>query len=467
MLFSTLTFIYVFLPALLLAYLLVPKAWRNGLLVFASLVFYAWGGVSYALIMVGSILINHLFGRAISLTEKPKLWLTVGIFFNVILLAVFKYAGFAVENVNALLGTAIAQPRIKLPLGISFFTFQQMSMLWDLHREGRGQRLKLSETALYVSLFPQLVAGPIVRFHDVIGQIRQRVLTSAMFHEGVQRFIIGLFKKVALANAMGALCDDVVRAGANEITSSAAWLGIAAYALQIFFDFSGYSDMAIGLGRMLGFRFLENFEHPYSATSIKEFWRRWHISLSTWFRDYVYIPLGGSRESGWVTYRNLIIVFFLTGLWHGASWNFVIWGLFHGLFLILERIGLERILSKLPKPLAWAYTMVVVLVGWVFFRIEHFADASAFIGRMFVPGGVREAIFFVDALKIAIFVVAFLLAFEFPGRWFRSIFPLFDGEVTVSIPKEIIRTFLLMAMLGYCTMMLAGDTFNPFIYFRF
>lgn len=467
MLFSTLTFIYVFLPAVLLAYLVVPKAWRNGLLIAASLGFYAWGGVSYSLIMVGSIVVNHWFGRAITHAPKPKTWLAVGIVFNVLLLAVFKYAGFAVENLNALLGTAIDQPRIKLPLGISFFTFQQMSMLWDLHREGRGQRLKLSETALYVSLFPQLVAGPIVRFHDVIGQIRQRVVNSAMFHEGVQRFIIGLFKKVALANAMGSVCDDVVRAGPAEITSGAAWLGIVAYALQIFFDFSGYSDMAIGLGRMFGFKFLENFKHPYAATSIKEFWRRWHISLSTWFRDYVYIPLGGSHGSALATYRNLIVVFFLTGLWHGASWNFVIWGLFHGLFLIVERLGFEKLLSKLPKPMAWAYTMAVVLVGWVFFRIENFDEASAFVGRLFIVGGEREAFFFVDSLKLGILAISVMLAFEFPGRWFRYIFPMPEAGGQTSLWRESLRTLLLMAMLGYCTMLLAGDTFNPFIYFRF
>lgn len=472
MLFSSLTFLYIFLPLVLALYLLLPKGWRNGVLIFTSLLFYAWGGVSYALIMMGSILLNHLIGASMQRSVSPKPWLQVGVVMNIIILAIFKYTGFVVENLNVLVHAFGAHwhfvdPHIKLPLGISFFTFQQMSMLWDMYRSTDRSRITLAQTSLYVSFFPQLIAGPIVRFHDIIDQIKQRSLTVVMFRDGVERFCFGLFKKVVLANTMGALADEVLRIDPAQLSALAAWMGMVAYALQIYFDFSGYSDMAIGLASMFGFSLLENFNHPYVASSIKDFWRRWHISLSTWFRDYVYIPLGGNRQGGWRVYRNLSIVFLLTGLWHGASWNFVVWGIFHGIFLMIERLGWGKMLDSLPRPFGWAYTMVVVLVGWVFFRLETMPDAIDLLGAMAGQGGDVSFRVFLNGLYQSVLVVALLAATPWPKAIFVRLISRADSHPTLAIVAELIRSLLALVMLGYCTMLLTGDTYNPFIYFRF
>jgi alginate O-acetyltransferase complex protein AlgI len=429
--------------------------------------------VSYALIMMGSILLNHLVGAGMLRSERPMVWLKVGVLLNVIILAIFKYIGFAVENLNVLVSALGADwhfidPHIKLPLGISFFTFQQMSMLWDMYRSADRTRITLAQTTLYVSFFPQLIAGPIVRFHDIIDQIKkQRRPTVVMFRDGVERFCSGLFKKVVVANTMGALADEVLRMDPSQLSTPAAWLGVVAYALQIYFDFSGYSDMAIGLASMFGFNLLENFNHPYIASSIKDFWRRWHISLSTWFRDYVYIPLGGNRQGGWRVYRNLSIVFLLTGLWHGASWNFVVWGAFHGIFLMVERVGWGKVLERLPKPFGWAYTMVVVLVGWVFFRLEEMDGAVALIGSMAGQGGELSYRIFLNGLYQSVGVVALLAATPWPRAIYHRVIAMTEGHAALAIGAELVRSLLVLAMLGYCTVFLAGDTYNPFIYFRF
>jgi len=472
MLFSSLTFLYVFLPLVLALYLVLPKGWRNGVLIFTSLFFYACGGVSYALIMIGSILLNHLIGVGIQRSDQAKTWLKVGIVVNVIILAVFKYTGFVIENLNTLVHAFGAQwhfvdPRIKLPLGISFFTFQQMSMLWDMYRSADRTRITLAQTTLYVSFFPQLIAGPIVRFHDIIDQIKQRSLTVAMIRDGVERFCFGLFKKVVLANTMGALADEVLGVDPTLLSAPAAWMGMVAYALQIYFDFSGYSDMAIGLASLFGFNLLENFNHPYIASSIKDFWRRWHISLSTWFRDYVYIPLGGNRLGGWRVYRNLIIVFLLTGLWHGASWNFVVWGILHGIFLVIERVGWGKVLDGLPRPFGWVYTMIVVLLGWVFFRLETMSSALDLLSAMAGKGGEVSYRIFLNGLYQSVLVLALLAATPLPKAIYKRLLSAAETHHVLWTASEVIRSILVLAMFCYCTMLLTGDTYNPFIYFRF
>ncbi|MCF8256335.1 MAG: MBOAT family protein [Flavobacteriales bacterium] len=477
MLFSSLLFLFLFLPLVLAAYLAVPRSWKNGLLLLVSILFYAWGGVSYTIVLLSSILLNH--GCAVMIQRNDgtpsKRWLKAGILLNVVVLIVFKYLDFIIRNINAaggLFGAPLAIPEagIHLPLGISFFTFQQMSMLWDVYRSTDRQPLRLTETALYVALFPQLVAGPIVRYHDIIDQIRKRAGSMILFRSGVHRFAIGLFRKVVLANGCASVADEVMGSGISDLTTGAAWLGIVAYSLQIYFDFSGYSDMAIGMGRMFGFNILENFNFPYIARSIQEFWRRWHISLSTWFRDYVYIPLGGNRGSGRRTYLNLSIVFLLTGLWHGATWSFVFWGLFHGLFLMIERLGLGRWLQRVPYPVAGAYTLLVVMVGWVFFRLEEFPDAMEYVGRMFGAGGTGNlsALMFLNRESVATLLLAataatmlFKKMAEAADRWESG-----TGAVGKWV-LEVLRIVMVVAALFYCAIQLNAGSYNPFIYFRF
>lgn len=477
MLFSSLLFIFLFLPLVLTAYIFVPRTWKNGLLLFFSILFYAWGGVSYSLILLGSIALNH--GCAMMIQRgrgtSSGRWLKAGILLNVAVLIVFKYLDFIISNINAtggLLGTELSIPQtgIHLPLGISFFTFQQMSMLWDVHRSNDRQPLRLTETALYVALFPQLVAGPIVRYHDIIDQIRYRTVSISLFRSGVYRFTLGLFRKVVLANACASVADEVMGAGISDLTTGAAWLGIVAYSFQIYFDFSGYSDMAIGMGRMFGFQLLENFNFPYISRSIQEFWRRWHISLSTWFRDYVYIPSGGNRGGRGRTYLNLSIVFLLTGLWHGATWSFVFWGLYHGLFLTLERSGMGRWLQRLPYMVSVAYTLTVVMVGWVFFRLEEFPEALEYLGRMSGTGkdGNISTLMFLNRESLTILLLSafastplFKKLAEAFGSWENGASEF--GRWTL----ELMRIALVAAALVYCALQLNAGSYNPFIYFRF
>ncbi len=465
MLFSSLVFLFFFLPVLLAIYYCAPKNWRNSILLLFSIVFYAWGGVSYSLILIVSTVFNFFIARGISRAEqRKKRILVIGIIFNVLLLVSFKYLGFIVENINnlfAFLGedsAPFAELKILLPLGISFYTFQQMSMLWDVYRTKEKTKIGFSETALYISLFPQLVAGPIVRYNDIIDQIRKRRESLSLFSSGVERFIIGLFKKIVIANTCGLLVDTILQNDIALLSASAAWLAIVAYAIQIYFDFSGYSDMAIGLGRMFGFNIAENFNFPYIARSIREFWQRWHISLSTWFRDYVYIPLGGNRRKSIVVYRNLLIVFLLTGFWHGATWSFVFWGLFHGFFLVIERIGFGKILEKLPSFISWGYTILVVLTGWVFFRIEDFPTALEFVQKLFGFGEVGQlsAIGFINNESLIVLLLAIVMSL-----------PLV--QIKWNPPNWLVfaKNFGLILMLVYAVMAINFGSYNPFIYFRF
>lgn len=476
MVFSSITFLFAFLPLVLVGALVSPKNTRNLFLLIASLIFYAWGELYFVALMLASIAMNFVIGSIISqrvaVAEKQraaKYWLGAGITANLALLGYFKYANFLAENWNlvaAHLGSGAVNPdAVHLPLGISFFTFQAMSYLIDVYRgEAKHDRNPIN-IALYIALFPQLIAGPIIRYHDVSEQLRDRVMSIDLAYSGLRRFVYGLAKKVLIANPLGEVADQIFAVNGNDLTTPVAWLGIACYTLQIYFDFSGYSDMAIGLGRMLGFRFLENFNYPYIATSIQDFWRRWHISLSNWFRDYLYIPLGGNRVGFARTYFNLVIVFFLCGLWHGASWNFVIWGLLHGAFLVIERAGFSRVLKTLPAGIAHLYTLLAVMIGWVFFRAETLPEALAYLKAMFVPGSGNAALHYpaqyIDSHLMIVLVLGVLLATPVGKichqRWLHPAGGM--GELTTL--ASLSTLFLL------CLLSLAAGAYNPFIYFRF
>jgi alginate O-acetyltransferase complex protein AlgI len=472
MLFSSLTFLFVFLPITLLLYYLSPKKWKNGLLLSLSILFFAWGGVSYTLLFIGSIFLNFFFAKQINRTIKSRRkWLTVGIVTNLTLLVLFKYISFFIGNINLLFfysgGTDTLLPELKiaLPLGISFYTFHQMSMLWDIYRRVEKIELKLSECALYVSFFPQLIAGPIVRYKDIIHQIQGRTESLTLFTQGAERFIIGLAKKVIIANAMASLADEIFSFNPEEVSAAVVWLGTIAYALQIYFDFSGYSDMAIGLAKMFGFHLLENFNLPYTARSIQDFWRRWHISLSTWFRDYVYIPIGGNRLGIKRTYINLFLVFILTGFWHGATWSFVFWGVFHGFFLIFERIGLSKILEKFSL-IGWIYTLFVVMIGWIFFRIENFSTAVDFIQQLFASNH-KEQLglnYFLNAENLLLLIFGVALAAPIWLTWNALRFEKFK---LLTERATIVRQTLLLGLLLYAVMLINANSYNPFIYFKF
>lgn len=469
MLFSSTIFLFLFLPITLIVNWIIPSIrLKNIFLLIASLFFYAWGEGELVFLMLFSILMNYSAGIAIDKTAYKKTFLTLGIIGNLGILIYYKYFNFIIENINLLFTTKSIQfEEIALPIGISFFTFQSISYIVDVYRnEGKVQKDPLN-LALYIALFPQLIAGPIVRYHDVFLQIENRIINSDKIAEGIRRFIIGLAKKVLIANVCGRVADQIFDLSDNDLTGSVAWLGIICYSFQIFFDFSGYSDMAIGLGKMFGFDFLENFNYPYIAKSIKEFWRRWHISLSTWFRDYLYIPLGGNKKSTARVYFNLIIVFFLTGLWHGSSWNFIFWGMFHGLFLTLERLGLEKILNRLPKFFSHFYTLLVVVIAWVFFRSEDLSSSFIFLKKMFgflQPEKTVYAfsIFFerevIITLCIAI-IASIPISINFKGEMFSKYY----ANNFVFYMKNI----ALLVIFLFSIMSISSGTHNPFIYFRF
>ncbi len=474
MLFSSLEFIFVFLPIILIFYYIIPRKGKNYILLIFSLLFYAWGGVSYTLILIFSIIFNYIFVKQIwkSVNSRKK-WLVTGLIFNISLIFVFKYLDFFIGNYNdvSLLFNdnfkLLPKANIILPLGISFFTFQQMSLLWDVYRKPERKKLKILNTALYISFFPQLIAGPIVRYDDIINQIKNRSETISLLTSGIQRFILGLFKKIILANTCASIADSIIDNDISDISTPLAWLGIISYAFQIYFDFSGYSDMAIGLARMFGFRILENFNFPYISRSIKEFWRRWHISLSTWFRDYVYIPIGGNRNGPYKTYFNLFLVFVLTGFWHGATWSFIFWGIFHGLFLIIERLGFDKILKKLPKIVSWSYAFLVVLIGWVFFRIENISDAFSYVYKLF-GGGISNEVNFIHYLDRERLIVLILAAVSSSTFFYKvKNIALIFSTGKLNIPFIIIKDVVLVIMLYISVVYINSGSYNPFIYFRF
>ncbi|MEG0774566.1 MBOAT family protein [Clostridium sp.] len=396
MVFTSTVFMFMFLPIVVGGYFLIRKEFRNMLLLLASLLFYAWGEPKFVLVMLLSIIINFYFGVLIHKNfenkSKKKLYLVICLVLNLGLLIFFKYANFLVHNLNSLMGLVSIEytvnlRTIPLPIGISFFTFQGLSYVVDVYRKDTKVQKNIFDLALYIALFPQLIAGPIVRYQDVDREIEKREITIDKTYYGIRRFIMGFAKKILIANGTGEIADKIFAIPSNELTAGVAWLGIICYTLQIYYDFSGYSDMAIGLGKVFGFNFLENFNYPYISKSIREFWKRWHISLTTWFRDYLYIPLGGNRCSTAKSYRNQIIVFLLSGLWHGASWNFIFWGAFHGTFLVIERTPIGKVLNRLWAPIRHLYALLIIMVGWVFFRAENLTAGWNYVKAMFSATG--------------------------------------------------------------------------------
>jgi alginate O-acetyltransferase complex protein AlgI len=487
MVFASSLFLYLFLPITLLGYFLIPSKLgnlRNIFLLLMSLIFYAWGEPVYTFLMIGSILMNYTVGVLLHLqrqkntklfTEKRILFICI--FINLGLLFYFKYTNFFVDIFNPILGyleiQPIIYPKISLPLGISFFTFHAMSYVIDVYRKETEVQLNPIRCGLYLTLFPQLVAGPIVRYHDIANQLVSRNVTRPQFSSGIQRFIFGLAKKTILANPLGEVADKIFAVPVNEMTTSMAWLGIFCYTLQIYFDFSGYSDMAIGLAKLFGFEFPENFNYPYFAKSIREFWQRWHISLSNWLRDYLYIPLGGNRISPFRTYLNLWIVFLLCGLWHGASWNFVIWGALHGTCLIIERLGWHTYLERLWSPLQHFYTLLLVMIGWVFFRSESLDRAMHYLASMFgiIHGNSAKysVLFYIDTKILLTIIIASILSTPIANLIFRSFQKrIFSEQFNHMQPVYYTGYyFLLTSLFVISVSSLAAGTYNPFIYYRF
>lgn len=468
---------FLFLPAVLAGYFLLPRlTLRNLLLLAASLFFYAWGELQYVAILLVSIAANTVFGTRIHRSRgRMRKWnLAIAVGVNLGLLGYFKYANFVLHNVNALLtafgASAFAYNEVHLPLGISFFTFQAISYIVDVYRRDAEVQENVLNLALYISLFPQLIAGPIVRYGFIAGELDNRSVRLDDVATGVRRFTVGLAKKVLIANTVGKAADEIFSYQAHQLDPVLAWLGVLCYGLQIYFDFSGYSDMAIGLGRMFGFHFPENFRTPYASRSLREFWRRWHITLSTWFRDYLYIPLGGNRVRALRVRLNLLMVFFLTGLWHGASWNFVIWGLFHGAFLALERTRFGSFLQRLPAALQHTYLVVVVGVAWVFFRAVDLDHALGYLSVMAGLAGRAQDLYFLSLLTPRL-VTALLAGVAFSFPWWEKLRPgaTTGGPATVSAsPLMVALTDATWAVLfGVCLLAVTAQSYDPFIYFRF
>lgn len=469
MLFSSMTFVYFFLPIVLLLYLVTKKELHNPILLAASILFYAWGEPRYLAIMLLTIIINYFGALAIEKHgkyKKPILILTI--IANLSFLVYFKYFNFLIDNLNGLFHLNIRALDVIMPIGISFYTFQALSYVIDVYRKEVKAQGDIYKLTLYICLFPQLIAGPIVKYHDIQEQIDSREVNFDKVSLGVKRFIIGLSKKMLIANTLGAVADKIFCQSPDSFSHSIAWLGSICYSFQLYFDFSGYSDMALGLGLIFGFKFMENFNYPYISKSITEFWRRWHISLSTWFKQYVYISLGGNREGLFKTLRNLGIVFLLTGIWHGASWSFVVWGIWHGVFIILEKIFNIKEFDKKEHPLyinilRHIYCILVFLIGWVMFRSDDLGYAIKYLANMFgflTP--IKEKFiysleYYIDPVSVVVLFAAILCSM-----------PLFNKmlEVENKVQKAFINIWLIV-LFFLSTITIAANTYNPFIYFRF
>ena len=461
MVFSSLNFLFLFLPAVLLAHTLVPMRFKNIVLLAASIFFYAWGEPVYVVLMVLNIAFSYTVGLQIESRKQKwarKRSLVFGIVINLLMLGFFKYYGFAVDTFNAVFHAELPKRTLSLPVGISFYTFQTLSYLIDVYRGEVGAQKSLINFATYITMFPQLVAGPIVKYTDIRGQLENRRVTWNNAGRGVERIVCGLAKKVLLANNLGLLYSGIQTAAQRSVLT--AWLGAAAYALQIYFDFSGYSDMAIGMGKLLGFDFIENFDHPYVSKSITEFWRRWHISLSSWFRDYVYIPLGGSRTEPWKHLRNLLAVWLLTGLWHGASWNFVLWGLYHGVLLILEKTVFAPTLKKMSAAASRALTLLLVTIGWVIFSNTDLSAMTGYLGSLIGIGasGFWDKTFrFLLTNNLVLIVLAVAACLPSLKTWFirrTSRYPVLSGVCMVALFLLVVASLIF-------------GSYNPFLYFRF
>ena len=461
MIFSSLPFLFFYLMAVLAVYKLSPLKLRNLILLLVSLFFYGWGEPVYIFIMLLSIMVDYIHGMLVERwradDRKARRAVASSVFFNLAILIFFKYWDFIAENVNAWTGLGMPVLGLPLPIGISFYTFQTMSYTIDVYRQDAPVQKNLVTFGAYVTLFPQLIAGPIVRYKSVADQLENRREDLEKFTSGIQRFTAGAAKKVLLANAIGQLWDQSL--ASESLTAVGAWLGLAAYAFQIYFDFSGYSDMAIGLGRMFGFEFLENFNYPYISKSVVEFWKRWHISLTTWFREYVYIPLGGNRVPKWKWIRNILIVWLLTGIWHGAGWNFLLWGMYYGVWMLAERLFLGKLLERLPGSVRHVYTMAVVLIGWALFAVEDMGRLGGYMASLFGGGGLFSA---VDGYRLRTYLptLAILAVGSTPlmkNLWDRL------GERA----RSVLTPLLVLGALILCTASLVDAGYNPFLYFRF
>ena len=459
MLFSSIPFLFYFLPAVLMLYFLVPRKLKNAVLLLFSLVFYAWGEPKYVFLMIGTITLFFVCGLAIEKAKTQswkKFWLVLSVVISIALLAIFKYADFAIGSVNSVTGAGIPLLRLALPIGISFYTFQCLSYTIDVYRGNTRAQKNLVSFGAYVSLFPQLIAGPIVRYVDVARELENRTHSLEKFMDGTRRFLIGLGKKIIIANNLGQLIEIFRDSGEKSVVFY--WMYAIAFMLHIYFDFSGYSDMAIGLGKIFGFNFCENFNYPYLSKSISEFWRRWHMSLGTWFRDYVYIPMGGSRvkRSRWIF--NTLTVWMLTGFWHGAAWNFIIWGLYFAILLLVEKTFLLKHLNR-SKVLSRVYLLLAVVISFVIFNATNMGEAFQYIGGMFGAGGLplvsAEALYYLRSYAV-IFIIAIIGATPLPK--------LAAGKLKIS---QYLEPAVLLILLVLVTAYLVDGSFNPFLYFRF
>ncbi|MBQ2721266.1 MAG: MBOAT family protein [Clostridia bacterium] len=473
MLFSSLLFLFCFLPITLFLYFIMPRGkknvWKNTVLFVVSIIFYAWGEPTYILLMLFTILHNYIFALFIDKYRqtKPhiaKTLIIISVILNLGCLGFFKYSNFFIDNINNIFGLGIKFLEVVLPIGISFYTFQTMSYTIDVYRGATSVQRNLISFGAYVTLFPQLIAGPIVQYKTIAEQLDNRTDEMKTFGDGVKIFTVGLAKKVLLANNIGALWTTVSELPQSELTVMTAWLGIIAFAFQIYFDFSGYSDMAIGLGRMFGFEFCMNFNYPYISQSATEFWRRWHMSLGAWFREYLYIPLGGNRVAKWKFFRNIFIVWFCTGFWHGAGWNFIIWGLYFGVLLVIEKQFLLKWMEKIPRVFRHIYLLVIVLISWVFFAIEDMSVCGKYLATMFGFGGVPfadERFVYLLLTNAVILVVLIFAAIPTLPYIKNKLMPKYGKALEIAaIPASLVIWFLVTASL-------VSGSFNPFLYFRF
>ena len=458
MLFSSITFLYYFLVILLIIYFITPAKYKNIVLLFFSLLFYFLGEPKYVIILILSGVLNYIFGKLVSGKHK-KLFLTLAVSYNVLQLLFFKYTDFFIVNINNVFGLNISLLHIVMPIGISFFTFQALGYVIDIYNGKHKSAPNIINYMTYLCLFPQLVAGPIVRYSDVDKELKSRTHSFPMFSEGVKRFVIGLSKKVLIANVLGEFAQDLI-----EVNFVSAWLKPVLFTLQIYFDFSGYSDMAIGLGKMFGFTFLENFNYPLIASSITDFWRRWHISLSSWFRDYIYIPLGGNRVSKIKWIRNIFVVWFLTGFWHGASWNFIIWGLYFGIILVIEKIFLSKYLEK-TKVLKYIYTLVIVIISFLIFNCNDTTEILTGIKNMFminnIPFITQETLYFLKS-NLILLIVSIIAATPLLKYLVNKI-----KKTKLKVVVDTLEPISYIVLLTLSTAFLIDSSFNPFLYFRF
>lgn len=470
MVFSSLLFLFRFLPFTLAAYYILPKKCRNLVLFVSSLFFYAWGEPVYVVLILFSTVTDYLAGRAVAYyggngrSSRAKAAVAASVIINLSLLGFFKYADFLVGSLNLLTGMELNKPGLPLPIGISFYTFQTMSYTIDVYRGDAKAQKNFVAFGAYVSLFPQLIAGPIIRYKTVAGQLKGRKETVELFCSGIVRFATGLGKKVLIANQLGLLWEEIAAMNAGSLTTAAAWLGVLAFTFEIYFDFSGYSDMAIGLGAMFGFSFSENFNYPYESKSITEFWRRWHISLGTWFREYVYIPLGGNRRGIGRQLINIFIVWCLTGLWHGAYWNFVLWGVYYGILLVIEKL-LGRLPVKLPAGFGHIYTILAVMLGWSLFSWQDMADSAVFMKTMFFQAGAGLSDTYTWYLASSNLLLLIFAAVGSSSLLKKAVTKRWLPEKTIR--REVAEIFFTVSVIVACVAMLVNSSYNPFLYFRF